>query len=101
MKPLHEHDPGRRDLQERIRESGDRAAENVDHVLAVARAEALAKNTVEYLTGRMFEADSWRKKLGMRVDDARRSLANGSRAGPRSARDEPDEPKPSHLKPMP
>ncbi len=81
VQPLHPHDPGRAELAARILEHGTDAEARVEHVLQVAFTEARVKNTVEFLTGSMFEPRSWRKKLGMRVNDVRKpARANGARA---------------------
>ncbi len=77
-RPLHFHDPGYSELAARILESGSEAEANVEHVLAIAFAEADKKGTPEYLTGSMFEQRSWSKKLSLRVQDVTRP-----RAGPR------------------
>lgn len=71
VRPLHPQDPGRGHLQERIAENLAEAEANVRHVLAVAEADAIANETVEFLTGKIFEYESWRKKLGMRLGDVR------------------------------
>jgi len=78
VRPLHPQDPGRTELAHRLRESGDEAEANLDHVLSVTEAEGRAKGTTMYLTGGMFGAERWRNALGMRREDATRS-----RAGPR------------------
>jgi len=78
VRPLHPQDPGRTELALRLRESGDEAAANLDHVLTVTEAEGRAKGTTMYLTGGMFGLERWRNALGMRVEDATRQ-----RAGPR------------------
>jgi len=72
VRPLHPQDAGRGHLRERLVESGDRAEENLKHVLAIAEAEAVTKRTVEYVGGAMFKSESWGKKLAMRIEDARR-----------------------------
>ena len=83
VRPLHPMDAGRGHLLERIAEDPARAADNVRHVLAVAEAEAISKKTVEWLTGAMFKFESWRKKLGMRVEDARKApTAHGPQSAP-------------------
>lgn len=79
---LHPMDPGRSELAARILECGPDAEQRVEHVLQIAFAEARAKNTVEYLSGSMFRADSWAKKLAMRVEDAKRP----PRANPQSTK---------------
>lgn len=72
------HDPGYSELAARVAESGAEARANVEHVLAIAFAEAEAKGTPQYLSGSMFELRSWSKKLALRVEDVTR------RAGPHS-----------------
>jgi hypothetical protein len=80
VRPLHPMDDGRGHLLERIAEDPEHAEPNIRHVLEVAEAEAIAKRTVEWLTGAMFKFESWRKKLGMRVEDARRAAKSASPA---------------------
>lgn len=76
-RPLHPFDRGRTELVARVRESGERAKADVEHVIAVRVAEAEAKQTVQWLSGRMFEGEQWRTALAMTVEDAKRT-----RAGP-------------------
>lgn len=97
VRPLHPMDPGRTELAARLQEAGDRAELDLEHVLAVAFAEADAKRTVEYLDGAMFRASAWAKKLAMRVADAThvrrgpRGSAIGA-AAPRSDHPESEHP---------
>lgn len=64
VRPLHPHDPGERELSQRIGESGTDAEANCDHVLAVAEAEARGSRSVKWLTGGIFSAQNWRRMLG-------------------------------------
>jgi hypothetical protein len=82
IQPLLAFDPGEAALAMRIVEAGDQASARCEHVLAVLAAEARGKQTVQFLTGAVFEPPSWRRLLGMSVKDIEKSL---SRAGPRSA----------------
>ena len=100
VRPLHLMDPGRTELAARIRECGADAEQSVEHVLQVAFAEAEAKQTIEFLTGSMFRAASWAKKLGMRVSDAKLARASpraGSAIGAASPRN--DHPESNSLTP--
>lgn len=98
-RPLHPQDPGERELADRILESGDKAAENIDHVIAVAEAEAIARGTVQWLTGSLFGEKSWRRALGMTVDDAKRAGPKSSTESPRIvlSHGDDDDPKFDHL----
>ncbi len=80
-RPLHFQDPGERELGCRLRESEsvDVGEANAEHVLAIAAAEARTTKSVQWLTGAVFGDRSWRRALGMTVDDAKRP-----RAGPRT-----------------
>lgn len=80
-RPLLAFDQGQTELAARIVESGDSAEAHVDHVLAIARAEALAKETMQFLTGAIFGKPSWRRAHGMELDD----IADLARRGPISA----------------
>ena len=89
LRPLHPMDPGERALGMRIRESSspERAAADIDHVLEVAATEARASGSGQWLTSAMFEERSWRRALGMSLEDAARPR---ERKGPRAAAtDEP------------
>jgi hypothetical protein len=82
VRPLHPMDPGRTALATRLRESGGTGEKDLDHVLAVAEAEAKTKRTVEYLNGSIFDPIPWRKKLGMRITDAQRARPIAASGGP-------------------
>lgn len=85
VRPLHPMDPGRTELASRLRElnaSREELAAQLDHVFAVAEAEARAKDTVRWLTGSMFEPARWSHALGMRVADAVRVRSTGTGKAP-------------------
>lgn len=67
---LHDQLPGRAQLAERLRESGQQAASDADHVLRVAEAEARRTRSLQFFSGSMFEPKSWARKLAMTVADA-------------------------------
>lgn len=81
-RPLNLHDPGYTELASRILESGSEAEANVEHVLAIAFADAKV-NGPKYLSGSMFEQRNWSKKLSLRVEDV--EAAERPRAGPKRA----------------
>jgi hypothetical protein len=93
VRPLHPMDPGRVELNERLRESGASGEESVFHVLAVAAAEARASSppSVRWLTGSLFGAAQWRRCMGMRVADAAHGTGYGTArgSGVRSAKPTP------------
>lgn len=64
VRPLHPHDPGERDLADRIVESGADAEANCDHVLSCAELGARGGRTVKWLTGSLFGERQWRRFLG-------------------------------------
>lgn len=83
-RPLPAHDPGERALALRIRDQNANLqvlVADARHVMAVAKAEAIATSSVQWLTGALFEDRSYRRALGMTLEDATRP-----RAGPSSAR---------------
>ncbi len=92
VRPLSPMDAGRAELANRLAEAGpDRAEADARHVLAILEAEAMAKGTVEWVTGSAFQRLSWDRKLAMTVDDARRVRGNrqaqsGEAIGPASPR---------------
>jgi hypothetical protein len=86
LRPLHPMDPCRTDLQARLREAGDRAAEQLEHVLRIAELEAVAKKTSQYLGGGIFSERSWSKKLAMREADAVREIGSWQAEAPKPAR---------------
>lgn len=94
VRPLPAFDPGERELAARILEAGSRAEADVDHVLAIARAEALGKGTVQYLTGSLFGANSWRRALGMTLDDAGVERKSAQSSAPKKLRNYADNPPP-------
>lgn len=73
---LHDQLPGRRALAERLRESGDHARDDADHVLAICEAEARASGSMQWFAGCMFEPKSWAFKLALTLADA---VQNGKR----------------------
>jgi len=97
VRPLLAQDPGERELALRLAEVGSGglqdAIANARHVMAMAAAEARRPpGSVQWLTGVMFEARSWRRALGMTLADARRA---GPKRAPNSSavgRVEPHEP---------
>lgn len=87
-------DPGEAALASRLATAGeqlDSVVADARHVIAVAVAEARAKRTVQWLTGALFEATSWRHALGMTLADA---SSAGARAGPRGSADRGAAPEP-------
>lgn len=92
VRPLHPHDPGRTELAARILEAGERAEADVEHVLAIAFAEADAKGTVRWLVGAMFEKRRWSTALAMQIADAKRTPVAQERTYrlPAPADDRPD-----------
>lgn len=89
---LHPFDPGVRELDARLVESGSSAEADLEHVMRVIETEARAKNTVEYLCGSAFEARNWRKKLALRVADAERPSRAAAKPNPTVGRVEPSRP---------
>lgn len=87
-RPLAVFDPGERELGERIREAGDRAEADVEHVLAVLADEARSKGTVEWLTGGVFRPDRWVRALGMTREDATRTRSPARASWHQPAADE-------------
>jgi hypothetical protein len=73
--PLPAFDTGRRELLGRLIQSGDieRGKRDALHIIAVGEAEAIAKGTLEFLSGRIFKETSWSTKCGMRIEDAQRA----------------------------
>lgn len=88
--PMHLHDQlgGRVDLADRLRDAGsERAAElELEHVFAVAIAEARAKRTLRWFGPAMFRPDAWGRMLTMDPTDMRAS----SRPEERNVFDEVD-----------
>lgn len=82
---------GARDDRER-----DELVANAHHAIAVAVAEARATRSVQWLTGALFEDRSWRRAIGMTVEDASRP-----RASPSSGARQPHDPSPQHPRRMP
>lgn len=83
--PLHPMSPGRAELANRLRESqesGRDPAQDAEHVLAVAEAEAHARGDAKYLGAGMFERVSWYRKLELSVADV--TVGQTKRAAPRS-----------------
>jgi hypothetical protein len=91
VRPLHPMDACRTDLSARLSEAGDRAPEQLAHVLRIAELEAIAKRTVEYLGGGIFKSGSWSKKLAMREADAVRAIGKQQTEPAKSARIRVDE----------
>ncbi len=79
-------DPGERALANRLALASNRSeleliAQQARKAIAVVAAEARAGNSLEYLTGVVFENDRvWRRAIGKSLDEATRP-----RAGPRSS----------------
>lgn len=64
-------DPGLRELHARLLEAGpERAAADLDHVLAVLEAEAGVQRTLRWLDGGTFRAERWARLVAMSLDDA-------------------------------
>ncbi len=80
VRPLHPMDTGRRDLGVFVRDGGDRAFADVEHVIAVRVAEAESKRTVRWLSGGMFSGSQWTNALGMSPADASKTTSAPSRA---------------------
>ncbi len=76
---LHFHLPGFGALLDRVRESGEHAEADLEHVFAIAVAEARASKppSLQYLSGSMFEPRSWAFKLGMSEADAAKPRPGG------------------------
>ena len=76
-RPLPAHDPGERALAMRLVDAGPNglqaAIADARHAMAVVAAEARATRSVQWLTGALFEDRSWRRAIGMTLDDARRA----------------------------
>jgi hypothetical protein len=72
-------DPGERALALRLLEAGpggiQGVLEDARHAMAVAAAEARRDRTVQWLTGALFEDRSWRRAIGMTIEDAMRERA--------------------------
>jgi hypothetical protein len=71
--PLHEQDPGRRELAERIRERGDdldAAREALGHVLDFREQEARSNRTLADLDGSIWTARRMAKVVAMSIADA-------------------------------
>lgn len=80
VRPLHLHDPGRAELQARIREAGpERAAADLEHVFAALERESREKGNVDRLNGAAFQEKAWRWALSQSLDKP------PARAGPRAA----------------
>jgi hypothetical protein len=69
---LHPQLRGRVELQNRITEAPERAAEDIEHVFAVAEAQARISQppSLQFFSGSMFVRESWDRKLGMSLADA-------------------------------
>lgn len=64
-------DPGRAELQARLAEVGpERGAADLDHVLAVLGAEAIAQGTMRWLDGGAFRAERWSRAIATSPADA-------------------------------
>jgi hypothetical protein len=84
------HDPGRRELAERIREweqegGLELAAKRCQHVLAIGEAEARSKQTLRFLGGRLWQPAQVSNALPMSTSDFAAAGASAGRAGPRRA----------------
>ncbi len=94
VRDLHPFDPGVAELGSRQVEcpSLEVAGESIQHVLAIAEAEARGLESVQHLTGALFTRNSWRRALGMTPADARREAEQKRRRrdGPTNGR--PEEP---------
>ncbi len=71
--PQHLHDqlPGRLALAERLRESGARSEQHLEHVFAIAEAQARGDRSLQFFAGSLFEPKSWARKLAMDPGDVR------------------------------
>jgi hypothetical protein len=79
VRPLHPMAPGHGELVHRLRESLDAGRDpeaDAEHVLAIARAEAMTRRDAKYLGAGMFERTSWYRKLELTEDDV------SARSGP-------------------
>lgn len=69
--PLDEHDYGKRDMADRILESGENAERRCRHVIRVTELEAATKGTVRWLSAGMFKPERWRNALAMTEQDVK------------------------------
>jgi len=93
VRPLPVFDPDRSALAERLKESSSPESDAL-HVLAMVKAEARDKRSVQFVQGCAFEEKSWRRKLAMTPTDAATSSSDrkpGASIGPAAPRsDHPD-----------
>lgn len=92
-------DPGERALAMRFVEAGAAGVPGVvadaRHAMAVVAAEARRDKSVQWLTGALFEERSWRRAIGMTVEDAARERAPPARGGGSPVR--PEQPRKTTL----
>jgi hypothetical protein len=67
---------GRRELANRLRASGAQAERHLEHVFAMAEAEARASRSLRYFGGSMFGAKAWEAKLTRQPSDVRPAERN-------------------------
>lgn len=86
VRGVHPMDPGVRELNARLSESGASGEQLARHVLAVAEAEARRSRSVRYLSGQLFEPRWWRRAVAMRLEDAEHGTGTRHATGPGGSR---------------
>lgn len=77
-----------RDLREKLREVPDAGLDTFEadarHAIAMAKAQALATGSVQYLSGSLFTDGAFRRAVSMALEDAQRARAGPDRSAARA-----------------